>query len=68
MAERVSEEASRKSSERVDKPHEVVIIGGGFGGLLFGLVHWAVVGMALGMMPLMHPRICYGGAKVGSAG
>lgn len=26
-------------------------------GLLFGLVHWAVVGMALGMMPLMHPRI-----------
>ncbi len=26
-------------------------------GLLFGLVHWGVVGMALGMMPLMHPRI-----------
>ena len=26
-------------------------------GLLFGLVHWAGVGMALGMMPLMHPRI-----------
>ncbi len=26
-------------------------------GLLFGLVHWAVVGMALGMMPLVHPRI-----------
>ncbi len=26
-------------------------------GLLFGLVHWAVVGMALGMLPLMHPRI-----------
>lgn len=26
-------------------------------GLLFGLVHWAVVGMALGMMPMMHPRI-----------
>ncbi len=26
-------------------------------GLLFGLVHWTVVGMALGMMPLMHPRI-----------
>jgi len=26
-------------------------------GLLFGLAHWAVVGMALGMMPLMHPRI-----------
>ena len=26
-------------------------------GLLFGLVHWAGVGMALGMLPLMHPRI-----------
>ena len=26
-------------------------------GLLFGLVHWAVVGMALGMLPLMHPRL-----------
>lgn len=26
-------------------------------GLLFGFVHWAVVGMALGMLPLMHPRI-----------
>ncbi len=26
-------------------------------GLLFGVVHWAVVGMALGMLPLMHPRI-----------
>ena len=26
-------------------------------GLLFGLAHWAVVGMALGMMPMMHPRI-----------
>ncbi len=26
-------------------------------GLLFGLVHWAVVGMALGMLPMMHPRI-----------
>ena len=26
-------------------------------GLLFGLVHWAVVGMALGMMPLMHRGI-----------
>ena len=26
-------------------------------GLLFGLVHWAGVGMALGMMPLMHPRV-----------
>lgn len=26
-------------------------------GLLFGLVHWAVVGMALGMMPVMHPRM-----------
>lgn len=26
-------------------------------GLLFGLAHWAVVGMALGMMPMMHRRI-----------
>jgi hypothetical protein len=26
-------------------------------GLLFGLVHWAVVGMALGMMPMVHARI-----------
>ncbi len=26
-------------------------------GLLFGVAHWGVVGMALGMMPLMHPRI-----------
>ena len=26
-------------------------------GLLFGLVHWASSGMALGMLPLMHPRI-----------
>jgi len=26
-------------------------------GLLFGLVHWAAAGMALGMLPLMHPRI-----------
>ncbi len=26
-------------------------------GLLFGVGHWAIVGMALGMMPLMHPRI-----------
>ena len=26
-------------------------------GLLFGLAHWAAVGMALGMMPLMHPRV-----------
>ncbi len=33
MAEHVSEEDSRKSNERVDEPHEVVIIGGGFGGL-----------------------------------
>ncbi|MCH8897970.1 MAG: hypothetical protein IIC33_06720 [Chloroflexi bacterium] len=24
-------------------------------GLLFGLVHYLVVGMALGMMPMMHP-------------
>jgi hypothetical protein len=33
-------------------------------GLLFGLVHWAVVGMALGMLPLMHPRIRYGGPRL----
>ncbi|MFQ6027419.1 MAG: hypothetical protein ACE5Q6_08000 [Dehalococcoidia bacterium] len=26
-------------------------------GLLFGAVHWAVVGMALGMMPMMHVGI-----------
>lgn len=26
-------------------------------GLLFGLVHWMVAGMAMGMMPIMHPRI-----------
>ena len=26
-------------------------------GLLFGFVHWVVVGMALGMLPLVHPRI-----------
>ena len=26
-------------------------------GLLFGLVHWAIVGMALGMMPVMHRGI-----------
>ena len=26
-------------------------------GLLFGLVHYMVVGMALGLMPMMHPRI-----------
>ena len=34
------------------------------GGLLFGLVHWAIVGMALGMLPLMHPRIRYGGPQL----
>ena len=26
-------------------------------GLLFGVVHWIVVGMGLGMMPAMHPVI-----------
>ncbi|MCH8051067.1 MAG: hypothetical protein IIC86_03505 [Chloroflexi bacterium] len=26
-------------------------------GLLFGLVHWVIVGMALGMLPLMHRGI-----------
>ena len=26
-------------------------------GLLFGFVHYMVVGMALGMLPLLHPRI-----------
>jgi len=35
-------------------------------GLLFGLVHWAVVGMALGMLPLMHPRIR--GGEMGAPG
>ena len=29
-------------------------------GLLFGLVHWAIVGMGLGMMPLMHRGIRQG--------
>lgn len=29
-------------------------------GLLFGLVHWAIVGMALGMMPIMHRGIRLG--------
>ena len=33
-------------------------------GLLFGLVHWAVVGMALGMMPMMHPRMSYKGPRI----
>ena len=26
-------------------------------GILFGLVHWMVTGMGLGMMPVMHPLI-----------
>ncbi|MDA0263603.1 MAG: hypothetical protein O3A93_05690 [Chloroflexi bacterium] len=26
-------------------------------GLVFGAAHWAMTGMALGMMPAMHPRI-----------
>lgn len=33
-------------------------------GLLVGGVHWAVVGMALGMLPLMHPRIRYEGPRL----
>ena len=33
-------------------------------GLLFGFVHWAVAGMALGMMPIMHPRLRYGGLRL----
>ncbi len=33
-------------------------------GLLFGFVHWAIVGMALGMMPMMHPRMRYGGPRL----
>ena len=33
MNESVNEEGSNKPNERADKPHEVVIIGGGFGGL-----------------------------------
>ena len=26
-------------------------------GLAFGAAHWVITGMALGMMPMMHPRI-----------
>lgn len=33
-------------------------------GLLFGFVHWAIVGMALGMVPMMHPRIRYDGPRL----
>ncbi len=33
-------------------------------GLLFGLVHWAIVGIALGMLPPMHPRIRYAGPRL----
>lgn len=33
-------------------------------GLLFGLVHWAIVGMALGTLPLMHLCIRYGGPRL----
>ena len=32
--ERLSEEGSHEPNERADKPYEVVIIGGGFGGLI----------------------------------
>lgn len=30
-------------------------------GLVFGLAHWAVMGMGLGMLPVMHPVIKSGG-------
>ncbi len=33
-------------------------------GLLFGVAHWAIVGMALGMLPLMHPRMRYEGRRL----
>jgi hypothetical protein len=33
-------------------------------GLLFGFVHWAIVGMALGMVPMMHPRMRYDGPRL----
>ena len=36
-------------------------------GLLFGLVHYLVVGMALGMMPMMHPRIQSGAIQAPGA-
>jgi len=33
-------------------------------GLLFGLAHWAIAGMALGMLPLVHPRVRYSGRRL----
>lgn len=36
-------------------------------GLLFGAVHWAIVGMALGMLPLMHPRLRNGPRLIAAA-
>ncbi len=33
-------------------------------GLLFGLVHWAVVGIAFGILPMMHPRLRYEGPRL----
>ena len=36
-------------------------------GLLFGFVHYLVVGMALGMMPVMHPRIREGSLQAPGA-
>ena len=33
-------------------------------GLLFGLVHWAAVGIVFGIMPMMHPRIRYDGPRL----
>jgi hypothetical protein len=33
-------------------------------GLPFGLVHWAMVGMALRTLPLMHSCIRYGGPRL----
>lgn len=35
-------------------------------GLLFGGVHWAAAGMALGMLPLLHPRLRRGGDRLAS--
>lgn len=36
-------------------------------GLLFGLVHWAIAGTMLGLMPLMHLRIRYEGRRLVAA-
>ena len=36
-------------------------------GLVFGAAHWAVTGMALGMMPVMHPQIRNGSLQAPGA-